>query len=228
MVRINIFVTKIDDGFIDNNFDILYESLYPARKEAVKKLKIKKTAYVSLTAGLLLAKAYEDIYDKAAKDIIIEKAEHGKPYIKGKEEFKYNISHSGDYVVLAYTTDEAITSIGIDIEKIKTRDDDMKIANRFFTGEEMDYISEGLECSDVDTRFYKVWTMKEAFLKYTGMGLGQRLDSFSVNPDELSIVGQSNISYDMKVIDKHIISVCVGCDDGVEYNYSQITLDKLC
>lgn len=127
----------------------------------------------------------------------------------------------------------------------------MKVANRFFTKDEIDYISDGLECSDVDMRFYKIWTMKEAFMKLTGRGLGQRLDSFSVNPDELSIAAAdndvinevlstihknndestcakriNNISYDMKVVDKHIISICVDSEDDVIYDYTQIILDK--
>ncbi|MBQ9278662.1 MAG: 4'-phosphopantetheinyl transferase superfamily protein [Lachnospiraceae bacterium] len=248
MGKISVFVTKVDEAYLDKEFDRLYEILYPARKEAVSKLKNKRVSYVSMTAGLILGRAYEMLYGLPSNEIIIDKGEHGKPYIQGKEELKYNISHSGDYVVLAYTMDKDIASVGIDVEKVKVRDDDMKVANRFFTKEEIDYISDGLECSDVDMRFYKIWTMKEAFLKLTGKGLGLRLDSFSVNPDELSIsltdndvVGDgnltkhencnfgrdiNNISYDMKVVDKHIISVCVDSDDDVIYEYAQITLDK--
>ncbi len=248
MSKVSIIITKIDESYLDKEFDCLYESLYPARKEAVSKLKNKRTSYVSMTAGLLLGRAYETVYDISANDIIVDKGEYGKPYIHGKEKFKYNISHSGDYVVLAYTMDADIASVGIDVEKVKVRDDDMKVANRFFTKDEIDYISDGLECSDVDMRFYKIWTMKEAFMKLTGKGLGLRLDSFSVNPDEpsISITDNSslndvyldehdnssfgeyvnNISYDIKVVDKHIISVCADSEDNVIYEYAQITLDK--
>lgn len=226
MGKVSILITRVDDKFIDENYDKLFDSLYQARKEAVKKFNNKNAAYTSITAGLLLGRAFEMTYGQPSHDIIVEKGEYGKPFIKGSEEFKYNLSHSGDYVVLAYTMDKDIASIGIDVEKIKVRDSDMKVANRFFAKDEIDYISNGLECSDIDMRFYKIWTMKEAFIKLTGKGLGQRLDSFSVNPDDLSISLADNISYDMKVVDKHIISVCADSDDYVIYDYTQITLDK--
>ena len=77
--------------------------------------------------------------------------------------------------------------------------------------------------------------MKEAVMKLTGKGLGQRLDGFSVNPDEKSIdildnkiyeympyVRNDNdlkIYYDIKVVDGYVISVCTCCDFDVDFCY---------
>lgn len=220
---INVLIKKVDTDYLDNNYDRLLEELYPMRKEAVGKFNNRKSAYVSMTAGFLLMKAYDRIYGDDSRNIVIKKSEHGKPYIEGKEDFKFNISHSGDYVVIAYTVSKDINAIGIDIEKIRSRDDDMKIANRFFSKSEIDYISDGLECSDIDARFYKVWTMKEAYIKLTGRGLSQRLDSFSVNPDELSVMSldmaSNDVSFELKVIAGYVVTVCISGTPKKEINY---------
>ncbi len=232
MSEIKILVYKIDIDYLEQNNDELLEGLYPARRESVEKLKSKKAAFTSMAAGLLLMTAYKVAVGASGKDIVIKKGEYGKPYIEGEKRFKYNISHSGDYVVLVYTTDKDVSSLGIDVEVIRKRDDDMRVANRFFTRQEIDYISDGLTCSDIDSRFYKVWTMKEAYIKMNGNGLSQRLDEFSVNPDELSVEdthkseSEEHICYDMKIYDRHVISVCVSGMPDAEFIYEQITLDK--
>ena len=232
MDKINILINKIDRSYLDNNYSELLKGLYKDRKEAVKKFNNKAAVYPSMTAGLMLMRVYEKLYGESGCDIIVKKGESGKPYIFGRDGFKFNISHSGDYVVMAYYLGEKSCELGIDIEKIKPRDEDMRIANRFFTKSEIDYISDGLECSDIDSRFYKVWTMKEAYIKMTGKGLSQRLDSFSVYPEELTVTDadtcklNSDINYDMRIIDNYVISVCAAGIGKAEYCYSQITLDK--
>ncbi len=237
MSIVNGFVKKINKAYIDNNYEKVLSELYPQRKESVLKLRNRQAVYASITAGELLIEAYDSVYGSGGKLLSVVKSEGGKPYIKDREEFKFNISHSGDYVIIAYSTEPDIKSIGADIEKVRQRDDDMKIANRYFTKSEIDYISDGLECSDIDLRFYKIWTMKEAFIKLTGKGLGQRLDSFSVNPDGLGVeilddkiyeyfscdkhIKDFGISYDMKIVDKHVISLCAYGDSCVEFIYKQ-------
>ena len=234
MSKINIKIKKINKSYIEENFNEILSGLYPQRKESVLKLKNRQAVYTSVAAGELLIGAYNEIYGSGGNAPEVLKGENGKPYVKDKEEFAFNISHSGDYAVIAYSNEPGIKAVGIDVERIRQRDDDMKLANRFFTKSEIDYISDGLECSDIDMRFYKIWTMKEAFMKLTGKGLGQRLDSFSVNPDDKSIdiidekiyeyvpcIKDNNdlkIHYDIKSVDGYVVSVCVCCLD-VEFCY---------
>ena len=110
----------------------------------------------------------------------------------------------------------------------------MMVAYRFFTKDEIDYISDGLECSDEDVRFYKIWTMKEAYIKMTGKGLSTRLDSFSVHPDELRIsdsnmsdnihnadLPYNNLKIDIKIVDGYIITVCVDSIGEIKFLYNK-------
>ena len=94
---------------------------------------------------------------------------YGKPYYYITPPY-FNISHSGDYVVVVFYLEE----IGIDIEKqLKI---DMRFAYRFFTEKEVVYINQENEFM----RFYEIWTRKEAYLKARGIGLTIPLNSFEV------------------------------------------------
>ena len=78
----------------------------------------------------------------------ILKRESGKPYCR---DLFFNISHSGDFVLLAVSDFE----IGIDIEKI--RDVDLKISDRCFE-----------EKVSTKEEFFSMWTKKESIIKYLG------------------------------------------------------------
>lgn len=104
----------------------------------------------------------------------VERDPSGKPRIKGREDFHYNLSHSGSWVVLAYGSREA----GVDVERISMDAGKEKIARRYFTPEEQAYIF--AEKEQAPYRFCQVWTGKESYLKYLGTGLRKPLGSFSV------------------------------------------------
>jgi len=99
--------------------------------------------------------------------------EYGKPYLAFEHNIHFNISHAGNYVVCA-VSDEPV---GIDIEVIKSFD--MKIAERFFTTDEMAYIV-NFEKNTKLNSFFEVWTKKESHIKWEGKGLHMPLSSFSV------------------------------------------------
>ena len=98
----------------------------------------------------------------------IKKGSHGKPYFPGTD-IHFNISHSGDFKVLAI----AETPVGVDIEKVRKAD--LRVAKRFCENE-YNYITQ----KDSEHRFFEIWTKKEAYLKYKGTGLKGGLDSFDV------------------------------------------------
>ncbi|TDX96817.1 UNVERIFIED_CONTAM: 4'-phosphopantetheinyl transferase [Lysinibacillus xylanilyticus] len=96
----------------------------------------------------------------------------GKPYLPDVENFKFNLSHSEDWVVCAVDENQ----IGIDIEKEKLLD--LQIAYQFFTKKECDYIF-SLKNHQMQ-RFFEIWTLKESYIKAVGLGLTIPLDSFSI------------------------------------------------
>jgi 4'-phosphopantetheinyl transferase len=98
--------------------------------------------------------------------------EYGKPFIKDFPEFHFNLSHSGDWVVLA-TGD---IPVGIDVAQITPSPSTTNLPSRIYHPEEQAYVSAG----DSTNRFFQIWTRKESYLKYIGTGLKTPLNTFSV------------------------------------------------
>ena len=110
-----------------------------------------------------------------AATLVIETAEHGKPYLAGNP-LKFNLSHSHDSMFLGISTH---SEVGVDIEQIKTREF-LGIARHSFSALETSVV---LKASDSEkaNRFYRIWCQKEAFIKLDGRGLGYPLKDFSVS-----------------------------------------------
>jgi 4'-phosphopantetheinyl transferase len=86
----------------------------------------------------------------------------------------FNVSHSGDWVVLAIGRDR---KIGVDVEKIKSDLDVRGIAARFLAPEEIALID---KAEDPHSIFFQLWARKEAYVKACGSALFRELSSFSV------------------------------------------------
>ena len=85
--------------------------------------------------------------------------ENGKPYLKGRDDLYFSLSHSDRYVVCAVADCE----VGVDIEPVSSIRP--AVLRRCFTSEEQDWIGTDPE------RFIRLWTMKEAYMKLTGTGI---------------------------------------------------------
>lgn len=98
----------------------------------------------------------------------------GKPYLKNFPKLFFNISHSGDYVVLIISDSE----VGVDIEKEKSFDFD--IVENFFSNREIEFFKSIKESERIST-FFSIWTLKESYIKALGVGLNKNLNSFSID-----------------------------------------------
>ncbi len=84
-----------------------------------------------------------------------------KPYFQGT--FKFNISHSGPWVICATSFDN---EMGIDIEMVE--EIDFHDFSSLFSESEWDLITNS---KDPLRKFYECWTIKEAVSKADGKGL---------------------------------------------------------
>ncbi|MFC4097878.1 4'-phosphopantetheinyl transferase family protein [Euzebyella saccharophila] len=107
-------------------------------------------------------------------------AAYDKPYFLDYPEFKFNISHSGEMVVLAFVIK---LELGVDVEYIKTDFEVMEIADNFFASDEIENLKK-IEKELQFEAFYRCWTRKEAFIKAKGSGLSFPLADFSVTIGE--------------------------------------------
>jgi len=113
------------------------------------------------------------------ENIKFDYGEYGKPDYHFQTSLKFNISHSGNMIVMAFTRN---FDIGVDIEKIKDDFDVIDIAQHFFSPDEIQTL-EALPEKERVHGFYRCWTRKESFIKAKGSGLSFPLTSFSVSLD---------------------------------------------
>lgn len=144
----------------------------------------------------------------------------GKPYIENAVNFHYNLSHSGNLVVLGYSDN----NIGIDVEKIYMNEGRKQVAEISFTQEELNYLSASLSESEYALRFSKIWTAKESYLKYLGTGLTKSMASFSVDINEGRIKDSLFLHNDNLKVEnifpekEYCISVCSNSYNGIVIN----------
>ena len=108
---------------------------------------------------------------------------YGKPELLHPENLCFNISHAGNWVVCAVDRDP----VGIDVEQIKPINPG--IAERFFSPEEYLVLVSKKDAAMVN-HFYRIWTLKESYIKMIGKGLSIPLQSFTIRISEDSITLQ--------------------------------------
>lgn len=104
-------------------------------------------------------------------------SENGKPHVVDSD-VDFNLSHSGDWVVLAFGRNR---NIGVDVEKIKWTMDVRAVAARYFAPDEVDLI---VNAADPHTMFFQLWARKEAYVKACGSTLFSELSRFPVPIEE--------------------------------------------
>jgi 4'-phosphopantetheinyl transferase len=110
--------------------------------------------------------------DPLTIDIVAQKGE--KPFIRHPvTKIRFNISHSGCWVVIALACEE----LGIDIEKINSSFDYSILLDEYFSNAEQRFIH---DAGNPTNAFYSLWTRKEALVKALGRGLLENLKKISV------------------------------------------------
>lgn len=171
-----IYYEEITPYLDQSYFDECMKCVTERRRHKVQSLSNKISQARSLAAGMILVKATTELGIYNEIDTIVV-GEHGKPDFRDDCGFHFNVSHSEDYVMLAI----ADRPVGVDIQFIKPLVKD--IAGRFFHSEEIDFlnnISKDIYSAQYKEAFYRLWCLKESFVKCSGEGLGQGLSSFSV------------------------------------------------
>ncbi len=93
----------------------------------------------------------------------------------------FNLSHSGGMIVCAFGG----APVGCDIEKAESAP--FEIMERVFLQSERDYIDGACNGEDKIRRFFKIWTMKESYIKMTGEGLSISPIRVEIDPKKFMV-----------------------------------------
>ncbi|QDU59367.1 4'-phosphopantetheinyl transferase psf-1 [Planctomycetes bacterium Pan216] len=109
-------------------------------------------------------------------DVRFEYAVSRKPGLTGNSSLHFNLSHSGDFALIAVAR---VAPVGVDIERVRALTAQEMLENRIFSAAELDQLRRLPETQRRDG-FFAGWTRKEALLKAHGDGLRTPLTSVEV------------------------------------------------
>ena len=136
-------------------------------------------------------------------EIVLKRTLHGKPYYENTAGFNFNVSHDGEYVVVASSDSH---DVGVDLVHLR-RPVHLPAYVAHLSDGERHYVGDSPE------RFLRIWSLKEAYTKAIGVGLHHpnlRDVAFEVTPTGTRLSGGDAWSFlTMMVNADHLLSVAM-------------------
>jgi len=196
----------------------------------IEELGFKEDYESSLIGRLMIRRCIKMISSIQWKDIRLQRSEKGKPVCVNATSGKlfFNISHQGDYTVLAASTQN---NIGVDVMKFSPPNQSnipsfFHRMHRQFVQSEWDYINSFPNELAQLQAFHRLWCLKESYLKAIGSGVGTesaKTMRFQINTPTLSTKCNDSVLFindkatrwvfEERLLDaKHVVTVASECD----------------
>lgn len=181
---IRVYYAKVFSFLEEDAFFTQLNKVEDQRRQKILSGTNEKKRLCSLSAGCLLHSVLcrkLGLSEQKTPPFRLAYENWGKPYLLDYPDIHFNLSHSGDYVCCALGD----APVGIDIQKIVSIKEGL--AGRFFT--EMD--NQRLEkCNEGEKEklFFRMWSIKESYVKLTGRGLSEGLNAFEIDWEKNRIV----------------------------------------
>lgn len=177
MDDIHVWVVDVDRHFA--RVESFYKTLDLRERERAGRFNFQLHGQRYIVAHGLLRQIIGRIIDLPPEAIVYRYGKLGKPYLVGDhktDNLQFNLSHCEGLVLIGLSRRRRV---GVDIEGIRDVPDFIQVARRFFGPREIAAL-QGSSPADRLLLFYKIWTLKEAYLKGLGCGLSVPLDVFEV------------------------------------------------
>lgn len=179
-----VYIARTDALNDEKVFKRLYNAVSEERRRKADRFVQKRDKMLSIGAEILLKRA---LFDCGIEDFSLKYGESGKPYLADNAVF-FNLSHSENTVICAVSERE----IGVDAEKVG--EVDLEIARRFFHRDEFELLENLPTNEEKREMFFRLWTLKESFVKALGKGILTPLDSFCIELGKGEISVRQNVT----------------------------------
>ncbi|MEE1504010.1 MAG: 4'-phosphopantetheinyl transferase superfamily protein [Acutalibacteraceae bacterium] len=166
------FIYNIEN-LTDSEYEKWFSLMTEEKQERVCRYKDSERRKCSVAGEKLIKEYIGKALNISPEALVILTDKNGKPYIQNCP-IHFNISHCENILVYAFSDEE----IGIDIEKI--RPISLSILKRFYSEKEQDFVlgKASNECKSKNynepkilENFYRIYTLKEAICKKSGLGI---------------------------------------------------------
>jgi len=163
-----------------------YLCLDPPERLRADRFRFQEDRLTYIAAHWLLREALSAVGDRPAPDWRFMAGQRGKPHIDpaaGPPDLAFSLSHTRGFVTCAVGLG---VEIGIDVEALIPERASLDVARRFFSPSEIMMLHRAAPEEQVSL-FFRLWTLKEAFVKATGEGISFALESVSFSLDPVSV-----------------------------------------
>lgn len=158
---VKVYVAKITPLLIEEKYKAYYRKIPAWRQEKADKFRFVEDKARSVGAWALWDNIREA--DQVPPDAV------------------FNLSHSGEYVLCAYSDNEK-AQVGCDVEERKELR--LSVARRFFCEGEYRHIEDTEDLESKTWLFYRYWVLKESFMKATREGMAMDMRSYEIGWDQ--------------------------------------------
>lgn len=212
-----LFAVKVPSNVsIISEFSFLLKYLNKEKRRRINQTLISEEAFRSLIADICIRTLACQRTNLKNEDLIFSTQEYGKPFLVTPSNLHYNISHSGEWVLVVIAECE----VGIDVEQ-QRQIDYLKFSKRLFTHEEFNTMLATEKRNQLDY-FYYLWTLKESFVKTIGTGLNTPLNSFGIRKylekDIVISENKHNKAFHLMkytIDSSYTIGVCAQCSEPI-------------
>ncbi|KPU56776.1 4'-phosphopantetheinyl transferase superfamily protein [Bacillus mycoides] len=200
---VKIYAVKIPDDFSEEEINRISLKISSSKRVEINKKIEKMDRLRSICGYLLLKYVFKKNLNMDFEMVKLKRNAYGKPYFFSEDlnwQGDFNISHSGKWVVLAFTK---CGEIGIDIEEVKpfTPSELEDMSHFIFTVEEREVFFRGFYELQLDN-FYNRWVLLESYLKMTGEGF------YNYIPNSFQGVEKGYYQKFLDLEDGYKLSVC--------------------
>ncbi|TMW69667.1 hypothetical protein Poli38472_001823 [Pythium oligandrum] len=211
------------------------DTLSDQEQQQIQRFVFTKDQRLALASRLLQRHLIHTTFEVPWKEIAIERTLEGKPYWRRHDTtdrpcWNYNVSHHGTVVAIAAHPTQLV---GVDVMQLSERprgkrnepNEFFRAFQDYFTPLEWEYIRRSSEPRQQFESFYRLWSLKESYIKAVGIGLGFELlraefapvvsettDVWHMRLDGVRATQWQFESHDVETAaeDPHVISVALG------------------
>lgn len=169
-MKMKLYKAFLSD-FSQEEYNKYYGMLTESRRKSVDRMKNETDKRLSVLGESLARRGISEHCGADEQDILFDRTENGKPFAVGLD-VCFSISHSKDVAAVAVSDKK----IGVDIEKIRFCE--TRVAKYACVGGDLEFvfgsdvIPESFDEASL-TRFFRLWTAKEAYFKLCGTGISK-------------------------------------------------------
>lgn len=192
------------------------------RRERIELLRHTSDRLRSVCGELLVRKYFAELPGMNNQAVRFATGQYGKPYVSNVPDVHFNVSHAGRWVVAAF----AGLPVGIDVEQLRLPIDP-SVPELVLSAAELAEYGRLTE-EETGAYFFRIWTLKESFVKAVGAG-------FSIDPATITLAADGCLvngsvmtarfrEYDLA--EDYRTAVCVLGDESIPEAVEQ--LDMAC